>query len=486
MSVIPQRVRGGIWLKGILGLLCTVAVTCSAQKAPATPDRPWDSSGQHLAKDIARNPSSEIVTDPSKTYSLGELIDLAEEHNPQTRFAWAAAKRRAAEVGIARSDMYPTLEGLVVAERSRNGVLINQGFVLQDLGLYQATLKLTYTLLDFGARQSSIDTAKANLLAADYAFNDTHLAIIYRITQAYYRLEKAQGQRAAAEANLQNAQGVQQAAEARLKLGLATLPDVLEARSGSAQAEYDLQTAIGAQDVAFGDLATALTASPVAPFKVQSLDDIAVPEKVDDTAEEAIERALAGRPDLLQRVAQVRSANAAVRHARSAFYPSLSFDGSDSFLRAWGQQPPFPSSYAGAQVYDARLNLNWTIFDGGKRVKELARAKAEQKSAQAELNETRDQIADQVWTAYSDAETAFRQRAAATSLLQASNESFNAAIESYKYGVRNLLDVLSAQKTLAQARSADVTARAQVLTRVAELAFRTGDLLRQSGRKPGP
>ncbi len=486
MSENLRSIKVKTCLTGMMALVCAAGVRCAAQKAPSSPDRPWEGSGVQVAKEMARNPLSEITTDPNKVYSLGELVDLAEEHNPQTRLAWQAAKRRAAEVGIARSDMWPTLAALVFAEGSRNGVLLNNGFVLQDIGLYQAGLKLTYTLIDFGARQTSIDAAKANLMAADYAFNNTHLTIIYRITQAYYRLEKAQGERSAAEANLKNAQAVQEAAEARLKLGLATLPDALEARSGSAQAEYDLQTAIGAEDTAFGDLATALTANPAIRFKVRSLDELHVPEKVDDTAEEAIDRALQGRPDLLQRVAQVSSAKAAVRHARTAFYPSLSFEGSDSFLRAWGQQPPFPGSYAGAWVYDGRMNLNWTIFDGGRRVEELARAKAEQKSAQADLDEMRDQISDQVWTAYSDAETAFRQRRAATSLLEASTESFQAAIESYNYGVRNLLDVLSAQKTLAQARSADVTARAQVLTRVAELAFRTGDLLRQGGRKPGP
>ena len=41
-----------------------------------------------------------------------------------------------------------------------------------------------------------------------------------------------------------------------------------------------------------------------------------------------------------------------------------------------------------------------------------------------------------------------------------------------------LLDVTNAQRVLSQARSTDITARTQVLTTLAELAFRTGDLLR--------
>jgi len=48
-----------------------------------------------------------------------------------------------------------------------------------------------------------------------------------------------------------------------LQNGLATLPDVLEARSATAQVEYDLQSARGAEVIARGDLATTLGAIPI-------------------------------------------------------------------------------------------------------------------------------------------------------------------------------------------------------------------------------
>ena len=48
-----------------------------------------------------------------------------------------------------------------------------------------------------------------------------------------------------------------------LQNGLATLPDVLEARSATAQAEYDLQSARGAEVIARGDLATTLGPIPI-------------------------------------------------------------------------------------------------------------------------------------------------------------------------------------------------------------------------------
>jgi outer membrane protein TolC len=82
--------------------------------------------------------------------------------------------------------------------------------------------------------------------------------------------------------------------------------------------------------------------------------------------------------------------------------------------------------------------------------------------------------------------TAFRQRQAAIALLEAASKSYDAALESYNYGLRSLLDVTATQRTLAQARSTDVLARTQVLTALADLAFRTGDSIQAGSVRPRP
>jgi outer membrane protein len=82
--------------------------------------------------------------------------------------------------------------------------------------------------------------------------------------------------------------------------------------------------------------------------------------------------------------------------------------------------------------------------------------------------------------------TAFRQREAATALLDAASQSYAAALESYDYGVRNLLDVTASQKVLAQARSADILARTHVLAGLSDLAFRAGDLIQVEAKRSIP
>jgi outer membrane protein TolC len=132
------------------------------------------------------------------------------------------------------------------------------------------------------------------------------------------------------------------------------------------------------------------------------------------------------------------------------------------------------------------MSVTWTVFDGGARRSRLAQAEARIRSAEGQVNATQDRVENEVWTAYSNLITAFRQREAATALLEAAGQSYAAALESYSYGVRNLLDVTAAQKALAQARLADVLARTQVLSTLTDLAFRTGDAIQPNARVPRP
>jgi outer membrane protein len=211
-----------------------------------------------------------------------------------------------------------------------------------------------------------------------------------------------------------------------------------------------------------------------------------LPDAMVDSTDQAINRAFVERPDLLEQLAHVRAANASIKQAKSAFFPTLSFSGDGGLARAYGQNNLSPGGYAEGEYWNVGLELKWTLFDGTRREHQIAEALAEKRAAQAKVDALRDQIANEVWAAYSDMKTALRQQQSAASLLAASEQSYEAAHESYGYGVRSLLDVVSAQKALAQARSEDVFARSQLLLQVANLSFRTGDLIQVQPPKVTP
>jgi outer membrane protein len=481
----PFLCRRIVHLGGMILLFC--AALGMAQTAPAAPDRPWHAPDeQRIAKTAAAKQPVPFAIDANVAYSLADLINLAEEHNPETKQAWAQARERADALGIARSELYPTLAVLAAAGANRYQVFLNTRYYRQTQAAFDLPLDLNYTIFDFGARSGRIDAARANLLAADFAFNDVHRRLIFQVAAAYYQVLNATGQEAAARAALENAQAVQQAAEASLQNGLATLPDVLEARAATAQAEYDLQAALGAEEVAHGNLMTALGASPLSPLTVQPIDALNIPDTMEISVDQAVDQAIAERPDLMQRVAAIRSATAAIKEARAAYYPNLQVHAAPDAQALYAVQQTLPWGSTADLDGEVSFRLSWTVFDGGARKNRVAQANDQLREAQADAAATRDAIENSVWTAYSNLKTAFRQREAATALLAASDQSYNAALESYHAGVRNLLDVTQAQQTLAHARSTDVLARAQVLTALADLASETAQSIQPTPARPQP
>ena len=480
---------GAKWLArtGAIVVLLTAIVRSFAQSPPASPNRPWHSGEERqIVTDAQRLLSPPLPIEPGRVYSLAELIDLAEAHNPETRVAWENARAQAAALGIARSELFPTVAAVALAGIDRSEEALGSQFFRQTMPAFQLAMDLNYTIFDFGARRGRINAESARLLSANFGFNDVHRQLINDVSLAYYRLLNAEGQEEAAGASLVNAQTVQQAAEERLRNGLATLPDVLEARSATAKAQYDLQAVLGTEEIARGDLATALGASASTRVHVQPLSEVPTPATIADTVEQAIRRALEQRPDLAARVAEVHLGQAERQQARAAFYPSLTVAVGPSAQSLYIFQQQLPGGHTAALTGNLTLALSWTVFDGGARRRRLSQAEAHIRGAEAQAAVARDRIEDQVWTAYSNLNTAYRQREAAAALIAAATESYGAALESYNYGVRNLLDVTNAQKVLAQARSTDIVARTQVLAALADLAFRTADAIQANSRRTPP
>ncbi len=465
-------------------MLMMLSLYAAAQQSPSAPDHPWIPPKHAQLSPIA---SEHPAIDAQHVYTLPELIDFAESHNPETRVAWQAARERASQLRIAQSEWFPSLTAMAIANTSREGVLFGDTFVRQTLGLFEPFLHVSYTVLDFGLRNERITAARQQLYAAGFAFNTAHLRVLFDTSRLYYQYLNATGQQEAAEVNLKDAQAVQEAVEARLANGLATLPDALEARSAAAQADYELQAAIGQAGIARGALLSTLGLNPALAIQVQPLAEIAMPGAFDEAADTVIERALKQRPDLSQRVAERQAAQASIRQAQHAYLPTLSFSGDGGEVRAYGQQNLLPRTYAGpAEVWNTSLSLQWNLFDGGRREAELARAHSEERRAQAEIDSTVDQVEVEVWNAYINLRTAYRQRDAAAALLTAARSSYDAALQSYKYGVRNTIDVVNAQRLLAQALSQDIGARTALLTQSAAIAYRTADLLQQRAGKRKP
>ncbi|HKA40626.1 MAG TPA: TolC family protein [Burkholderiales bacterium] len=455
----------------------------------AVPDTPRYSAGSAGNREAARPPGEgdlgPPVIDPAKRYELAELIDIAQRTNPETRVAWERAREAAFAIGIAESTYAPMLSAKATAAYQRfsaplpKTVLTPEGFFIADTQFFLPALTLKWLLFDFGGREATVEATRELLAVTNFGFNATHQKIVFDVTRAYYALNAVAGRVEVARSALELAQKLQDAAESRRGRGLATLPEVLQARERTARAAYELQEAISGETDARMALLEAMGVRPTTTLRVAGLAGRQLPAKVEDTAEKLVETALAQRPDLLARVATVRAREAGVRKAQSEFYPRIVVTGdlaqNIGRLRTHG----IPGwSDVNETAYGAAIAIEVPLYDGGLRRNRLGTAESLRRSAEAELDLARDQTVRQVVKAYEDFKVALTRREAAVALLAASERSYDATIDSYRRGVATFLDVSSAQTALTKAQTADTETRSAVFTAAAALAFSTGDLAR--------
>ena len=170
----------------------------------------------------ASTPQNTSATlDANHTYTLAELIDIAEHNNPRTRIVWERAKQKAAQLGIAKSAYYPLLAGIAAFADQRivnpfPKPLAPDGYTMVQLPVIQPELTLQYLLFDGGERAAHVDAATQEKLAAGANFIAANQEVAFRVASAYYRLLTAQERLQAAEETLKTARTTLDAAEERM------------------------------------------------------------------------------------------------------------------------------------------------------------------------------------------------------------------------------------------------------------------------------
>ena len=425
----------------------------------------------------------------ARTNNLADLIDLAERINPQTRAAWEQARAAAARLGLADSAYAPVLALLATGGYSRNDYPAPAGLLIASGPGFNPTVSLEWTLLDFGGRRATFDSAAQQLLQANFQFNRVHQQLAYDIERTFYTYDASRAEVAAAEATLTTARNVEQVAEVRLQNGLGTETDRLQARQELARANYELQSAQRNLSDAWASLAESLGISPAASFPVVDSSAQPLPTNLVESVETDLDRALRQRPDLTAQLAQVRAREAEVRQAEAAYRPSIGVSGTvGGNLGNWSVTAPGSpdSSYNyAAPEYGAFLTFSWNLFDGSERKNTLREAQARRDEAQAQLAALELKTQREVWKAYADAKASLVQYDFARALLTASENGYDAALTSYKSGLGTVIELLTAERDLARARTTLVESRADVLTSSAALVFAVGDSAGRPGKRAG-
>jgi outer membrane protein TolC len=280
----------------------------------------------------------------------------------------------------------------------------------------------------------------------------------------------ARALREAAAADLEGSRTNLEAAERRHDAGLATVADVLQAKTAVSNAQLRLQTSEGDMKVIRGALATAMGLPANLPVEAVPLDEDVPVVAASEGIEENLDRALENRPELRAAQAAARAAWQRVAQERSEGLPTLSLASNANriYYRTPDRDP--------GTNYAVGVQLRVPLFSGFEHRADVERARAEAEADEARVDFLADDVRLDVWTSYYDLQTAAQRYATAQDLLAAADESARVAAGRYEEGVGSILDLLAAQTVLANARAQKILARADWLLALTRLAHDTGTL----------
>ena len=405
---------------------------------------------------------------PARPLALPDLVDIALCRAPATRGAWAGVRAAAEREVQARAAYGPRLDASVGPDASWSR-FSGGGFPVSTNSSASATaaLSLNWLLYDFGGREARIALAEAGRAAALAGFADRAQAVVLETGIAYNSSIAAYQSVDAQRANLGFAKNSLEAATAREKAGIAIKSDRLQADAAFARAQLDLRRAEGTLETQLGRLATALSLPPstriaLAPAREGSA--VALRQSADALIAEADRL----RPDLQLGEANLAQAQAALRQAEAARRPHVPL----------GAGPTVTAGTAARDVASgsAGVTLNIPLFDSGGRTSAVREARASAEQADANLQDSRQQAALDVWSRYQDLAVNATNLETARRLLASADEAAALAQGRYRAGLATITELLDAQASLAGAREQLVSAELAVRSSELQLARSIGQI----------
>jgi outer membrane protein TolC len=228
--------------------------------------------------------------------------------------------------------------------------------------------------------------------------------------------------------------------EQQLELGRATRSDVLRSQVDLNNARVALLNAENSARNSRFALAEAVgVTEPLEPVEAAEL----AAEPLPYGRQELLSMALSGAPSLVSARSQAAADEAAVASAKSAYLPTLTFDGGWAWSNV--EYPPQNRSWS--------LSLSGTmpLFNGFTRENELYTARA-----QADQSHSRERAAELALRKNMDQSWGTIEAAVATidlaeQTVELSREDLRVSQERYRLGLATILDLQAAQITLLQA-----------------------------------
>ena len=386
----------------------------------------------------------------SKTWTLQECLDYAYQNNIQVRQSRNNQLSGIEDTKQAKAALFPSL----VASTTQSYTNYPSSEVT-DNNSYTGTYGITagMTIFEGGKLRTEVKRQKVqnqmDALSVEESVNDIRIAIVQAYMQCLYAADAVRINRSTAEAS----KAQRDRAEEMLRAGSISRVDFAQLQSQYSSDEYQVVVASSTLDNYKLQLKQLLELdimeemNPAVPGVKEENVLKALPSK-----DEVYATALKVMPQIRRGELGVEAAKLEEKSARAGFYPSISL--SASIGTGHMSNNDFES---GSQIWNRfneniGLTLSIPIFSNRKNRTAVNKAKIAVDNSYLEWTSLQKELLRDVESAYLDATSAQAQYLSAREKEKYARESYELTSEQFRVGVKNTVELITAQNEYSAAQ----------------------------------
>src|ERR1700751_5210697 len=319
---------------------------------------------------------------------LTQLIHIAIAQNYDVQIAAARVLEAQAQVGITRSNQFPSAS--VGADiYSQQNAKVTKVFPAYQVNAGEVNLSVIWNLDFWGKYRRQTEAARAQLLATEWGRRAILSSLVANVATAYFQLRALDSELEISQRTLASRQQSLKLTHVLENHGSGSGLDVSQAEQlvyTASETIPDLERQIEQQE---NLLSILLGENPQSIPRGRSITEQPAPEAGPaGLPSELLER----RPDIRQAEEDVVAANAQIGVAKTAFFPSISLTGTGGLesnaLNRFLSQP--------SQTWYAAFSVSQPLFEGGRLRSELKLARAQWQESVLSYQQTVQNALEQV------------------------------------------------------------------------------------------
>jgi multidrug efflux system outer membrane protein len=365
---------------------------------------------------------------------LQDLIHTALQQNYDVRIAATRILEAQAQVGITRADQLPTISGGAQAVSQRSAR--SKFFPAFETSANQVDLSLAWELDFWGKYRRATESARANLLATEWAREAVISTLVSDVAAGYFQLRELDLELEISRRTLASRRDSLRLTQMLANGGATSMLDVRQAEQlvfTAAETVPDLERRIEQQE---NFISTLLGRNPGPIARGTKLTEQPHAAEIPAGLPSSL---LERRPDIRQAEAQLITANAQIGAAKAAYFPQINLTASGGY-----QSSALTSLFTGpAGLWSFGGALVQPIFAGGRIHSNVKFTEARQREAQLIYQ----QIIQQAFRGVSDALVEYRKdrefREQQEHLAFSAQDAARLSETRYRGGATSYLEVLT-------------------------------------------